>query len=135
MSRPAPLLIAALSLAGTAAAQAPSAYQAGARAIFKGLIEINTTHSTGSTTVAAAALRKRFLAAGFPAADVEVVGPAGSNEPRVSPPSPLSGEFARAAEAVTTAMWPGVPAIPYMETGGTDGKFLIREISAGAPRP
>lgn len=78
MTRPTLLALAALSLAGTAAAQAPTAYQASARAIFKELIEINTTHSTGSTTVAAEALRKRFLAAGFPAADVEVVGPTGS---------------------------------------------------------
>ena len=78
MTSPRLSILAALSLAGTAVAQAPTAYQASARAIFKELIEINTTHSTGSTTVAAEALRKRFLAAGFPAADVEVVGPAGS---------------------------------------------------------
>ena len=73
-------LLAALSLADTAAAQVPSPYQASARAIFKELIEINTTHSTGSTTVAAEAMRTRFLAAGFPAADMEVVGPAGSSK-------------------------------------------------------
>ncbi len=43
--------------------------------IFKQLIEINTTDSTGSTTVAAQAMAKRLLDAGFPAADVMVLGP------------------------------------------------------------
>ncbi len=70
--------LAMLSAARSAGAQTPTPEQATARAIFKQLIEINTTHSTGSTTVAAEALRQRFLAAGFPAADVEVVGPADS---------------------------------------------------------
>jgi acetylornithine deacetylase/succinyl-diaminopimelate desuccinylase-like protein len=43
--------------------------------IFKQLIEINTTDSVGSTTVAAQAMARRLLDAGFPAADVTVVGP------------------------------------------------------------
>jgi acetylornithine deacetylase/succinyl-diaminopimelate desuccinylase-like protein len=43
--------------------------------IFKQLIEINTTDSVGSTTVAAEAMRKRLLDAGFPATDVVVLGP------------------------------------------------------------
>jgi acetylornithine deacetylase/succinyl-diaminopimelate desuccinylase-like protein len=43
--------------------------------IFKQLIEINTTDSIGSTTVAAQAMAKRLLDAGFPAADVTVLGP------------------------------------------------------------
>jgi len=46
-----------------------------ARAVFKELIETNTSHSVGSTTVAAEAMRKRLLDAGFPAADVVVMGP------------------------------------------------------------
>lgn len=45
------------------------------RDIFKQLIEINTTDSVGSTTVAAEAMRQRLLAAGFPASDVTVAGP------------------------------------------------------------
>lgn len=65
-------------VAGVLVAQAPTPFQANARAIFKELIEINTTHSVGSTTTAAEALRRRFVAAGFSAADAEVVGPAGS---------------------------------------------------------
>jgi acetylornithine deacetylase/succinyl-diaminopimelate desuccinylase-like protein len=43
--------------------------------IFKQLVEINTTDSVGSTTVAANAMAKRLLDAGFPAADVQVLGP------------------------------------------------------------
>jgi acetylornithine deacetylase/succinyl-diaminopimelate desuccinylase-like protein len=43
--------------------------------IFKQLIEINTTDSIGSTTVAAQAMAQRLLDAGFPAADVSVLGP------------------------------------------------------------
>jgi len=43
--------------------------------IFKELIEINTTDSVGSTTVAAQAMAKRLLDAGFPASDVQVLGP------------------------------------------------------------
>ena len=42
---------------------------------FQQLIEINTTDSVGSTTVAAEAMRKRLLDAGFPAEDVVVMGP------------------------------------------------------------
>jgi acetylornithine deacetylase/succinyl-diaminopimelate desuccinylase-like protein len=43
--------------------------------IFQQLIEINTTDSVGSTTVAAEAMSKRLLAAGFAAEDVKVLGP------------------------------------------------------------
>ncbi len=46
-----------------------------ARDIFQQLIEINTTDSVGSTTVAAQAMAKRLLDAGFPASDVTVLGP------------------------------------------------------------
>ena len=43
--------------------------------IFQQLIEINTTDSVGSTTIAAEAMAKRLLAAGFTAEDVKVLGP------------------------------------------------------------
>lgn len=43
--------------------------------IFKQLVEINTTDSVGSTTIAAEAMAKRFRDAGFPAKDVVVMGP------------------------------------------------------------
>src|SRR5271156_5694221 len=43
--------------------------------IFQQLIEINTTDSVGSTTVAAEAMAKRLLDAGFSKEDVVVLGP------------------------------------------------------------
>ena len=46
-----------------------------ARDLFKQLIEINTTDSVGSTTVAAEAMARRLREAGFPADDVAVLGP------------------------------------------------------------
>jgi len=62
-----------------AAAPASSAEDAvtrkSAHDIFKQLIEINTTDSVGSTTVAAQAMAQRLLDAGFPKADVVVLGP------------------------------------------------------------
>lgn len=47
-----------------------------------------------------------------------------------SPPSPLTPEVMGAIEQVTQALWPGVPVIPTMSTGATDGLFLRR---AGIP--
>lgn len=58
-----------------AGAQGLSPDQALAREIFAQLIEINTVDGVGGTTPAADAMAKRFLAAGFPAADVTVLGP------------------------------------------------------------
>lgn len=49
-----------------------------ARDIFEQLININTTGSSGSTTIAANAMAKRLTDAGFPAADVQVIGHEGS---------------------------------------------------------
>jgi acetylornithine deacetylase/succinyl-diaminopimelate desuccinylase-like protein len=46
-----------------------------AAAILKQLVEINTTESAGTTTAAAEAVAARLKAAGFPAADVQVLGP------------------------------------------------------------
>jgi acetylornithine deacetylase/succinyl-diaminopimelate desuccinylase-like protein len=43
--------------------------------IYKELVEINTADSVGSTTVAANAVAKRFLDAGFPASDIFQGGP------------------------------------------------------------
>ncbi len=46
-----------------------------ARAIFKELIEINTTDSSGNCTQAAEAMEARLKAVGLPAADLQVLGP------------------------------------------------------------
>src|SRR5262249_42680171 len=55
--------------------QAAPPYQQMGRDIYKELIETDTTHSTGDTTKAAELIAKRVLAAGFPGADVQGVGP------------------------------------------------------------
>jgi len=64
-----------------AAVSAPAAIddatKALARDIFRELIEINTTDSAGDNTAAARAMERRFLAAGFPGADVRVLVPDG----------------------------------------------------------
>ena len=41
--------------------------------IYKELIEINTVDSVGNVTLAAKAVEKRLLDAGFPASDVQVI--------------------------------------------------------------
>ena len=53
----------------------PPADRALARDIFQQLIETNTSHSVGSTTVAADEMRKRLLDAGFAPDNVVVIGP------------------------------------------------------------
>ena len=69
--------------AAPVAAQAPAArpaltaHQQLARAVYRELVEINTVDSVGSTTRAAEAMARRFRAAGFPAADVQVLVPPG----------------------------------------------------------
>jgi acetylornithine deacetylase/succinyl-diaminopimelate desuccinylase-like protein len=47
-----------------------------------------------------------------------------------SEPSPMKPEVMDALERATTLMWPGVPVIPVMSTGATDGLFLR---NAGIP--
>jgi len=49
---------------------------------------------------------------------------------RPSPPSPLTPEVLGAIETITDEMWPGVPVIPTMSTGATDGLYLR---NAGIP--
>jgi acetylornithine deacetylase/succinyl-diaminopimelate desuccinylase-like protein len=68
-------------LGGTALAQSPlpaasQSDRAEARAIFKQLIEINTTDTPlGNVTIATKAMQKRFLDAGFSPDDVHLLGP------------------------------------------------------------
>ena len=52
------------------------------------------------------------------------------NDATQSPPSPLTPELLAAIEATTESMWPGVPVIPTMSTGATDGLYLRK---AGVP--
>ena len=57
--------------------------QAEARAIFQQLVQMKTSFKEGSTSPAAHAVAQRFLDAGFPAADVQVLGPAGDKDSNV----------------------------------------------------
>ena len=52
------------------------------------------------------------------------------NEAIPSPPSPLTPEMLGAIESITEEMWPGVPVVPNMSTGATDGLYLR---NAGIP--
>lgn len=42
----------------------------------------------------------------------------------ISPMPPLTPTLMKAVEEISNDMWPGVPVIPTMSTGGTDGRFL-----------
>lgn len=65
---------AAISIATSSAQSAELApHQAQAKDIFKQLVEINTTHSVGDTTIAAQAMADRLIAAGLPKDDVKVL--------------------------------------------------------------
>ncbi len=52
------------------------------------------------------------------------------NEPEPSPVPPVNPELMAAVEQITAAMWPGVPVVPTLLTGATDGRFLN---NAGIP--
>ena len=64
-----------LSAAPSGHAQAAAQANEEARAIFRQLIEINTTDSVGNVTAAAEAMARRLRDAGFAEGDVIVAGP------------------------------------------------------------
>ena len=68
-------LLFALLLPAALGAQALTPHQQLGRDLMKEMIEINTVEGIGNTTLIADKLAARFIAAGFPAADVQVVGP------------------------------------------------------------
>ena len=53
-----------------------------------------------------------------------------THEPTLSPPPPLSREILGPVETVSGEMWPGVPVVPALLAGATDGRFTI---NAGIP--
>ena len=80
MSRVVSLLAITLLAALPSGAQQPTPLtprQQLAREVYRELVEINTVDSVGSVTRAAEAMARRFLAAGFPASDVQVLIPPG----------------------------------------------------------
>jgi acetylornithine deacetylase/succinyl-diaminopimelate desuccinylase-like protein len=58
-----------------AGAAAPTQDEAAFRALYKELVEINTTRSGGSCTRAAEAMRAHLLGAGIPSADLQILAP------------------------------------------------------------
>ncbi|HEX4683923.1 MAG TPA: M20/M25/M40 family metallo-hydrolase, partial [Gemmatimonadaceae bacterium] len=50
------------------------------------------------------------------------VTPEGS--PRPGPASPMRNDLMSAISAITNSLWPGVPAVPMMVMGATDGMYL-----------
>src|SRR5581483_7314965 len=60
--------------------------------------------------------------------DTVTVAPTGRVDS--GPDSPLLPELFQAVTAVTAHLWPGVPVLPVMSTGATDGRFLR---AAGIP--
>ncbi|GAA0708822.1 M20/M25/M40 family metallo-hydrolase [Dokdonella soli] len=65
------------SLAPAAQSQSPAPDEATFRALYKQLVEINTTLSVGSCTEAAKAMQARLIAGGIPAADTQILVPPG----------------------------------------------------------
>jgi acetylornithine deacetylase/succinyl-diaminopimelate desuccinylase-like protein len=61
--------------AWAARAAVPSSDETAFRALYKELVEINTTRSVGDCTRAADAMRQRLLAAGYPAEDMQILAP------------------------------------------------------------
>jgi acetylornithine deacetylase/succinyl-diaminopimelate desuccinylase-like protein len=51
-------------------------------------------------------------------------------EPTASAPSPLRPDIMQAIDKLTAQFWPGIPVIPSMSAGATDGSFLR---NAGIP--
>jgi acetylornithine deacetylase/succinyl-diaminopimelate desuccinylase-like protein len=64
-----------LALAAAAGAQSGPHPDSAHRAIFRELVEFNSSPDGGQVSAASRAVARRLLAAGFPAADVQVVGP------------------------------------------------------------
>jgi acetylornithine deacetylase/succinyl-diaminopimelate desuccinylase-like protein len=52
------------------------------------------------------------------------------NPAKQSPPSPMTADVFKPIEKITQQMWPGVPIVPTMSTGATDGAYLR---NAGIP--
>jgi acetylornithine deacetylase/succinyl-diaminopimelate desuccinylase-like protein len=44
--------------------------------------------------------------------------------PHSGPPSPMRDELMTTIKTVTTSLWPGVPSVPMMVMGATDGLYL-----------
>ena len=62
--------------------------------------------------------------------DDEQISVTMTSTPVPSAPSPLNAEIVRVVERLTAEFWPGIPVIPIMSAGATDGSLLR---NAGIP--
>jgi acetylornithine deacetylase/succinyl-diaminopimelate desuccinylase-like protein len=67
------IVVTVLTMSMSVSAAELTPIQLQAKEIYKQLIEINTTHSTGDTTIASQAMADRLIAAGLPKVDVQVL--------------------------------------------------------------
>ena len=94
------LLLAVPPTPHAVAAASPEAERQAVREIYQELLEIDTTHSTGSTTIAAEAVAARLLAAGIPADDIARARAVGeARQPRRAPARQRRREAAAPARA------------------------------------
>jgi acetylornithine deacetylase/succinyl-diaminopimelate desuccinylase-like protein len=123
-----------------AAAQEPRPDQVRFRELYKELVETNTTLSSGSCTLAAERMGARLKAAGYADSELtyeatqaaleQAIGNPKVKVTRVPPirplakPPPLEPKVLGPMEKLAARYYPGVPVIPSMTTGGTDGVFL-----------
>jgi acetylornithine deacetylase/succinyl-diaminopimelate desuccinylase-like protein len=61
--------------------------------------------------------------------DAGTIG-AAAPDAKGAPPAEMQPELLKSLESVVNAMWPGIPIVPVMETGASDGKYTI---AAGIP--
>lgn len=124
-------LTGSISLNAGAAEQALSAHEARAKAIYKELVEINTTHSLGDTLVAAQAMATHLLAAGFPADDVQVINNAprkGNLVARLRSPAPVKPPILFLAHIDVVEADPADWSLPPFEFTERDGYFYGRGV-------
>jgi len=101
---------------------------------------LDAGHATNALPQRARAVVNCRIMPGEPVADVQrtlarvladdKIAIAPDGEPVLSPAPPLTPELMRPVERIAGQMWPGIPVIPNMLAGATDGRFLN---NAGIP--
>jgi acetylornithine deacetylase/succinyl-diaminopimelate desuccinylase-like protein len=101
--------------------------------------QVEAGHATNALPQLAVANINCRILPGDPVEDVEKALRQAIGDPQVgikaipdpaAPASPLRPDLMKAIERVDDSLWPGVPVIPVMSTGATDGKYLRQ---AGIP--
>lgn len=119
------------SLWGADSHQSLTADQARAKAIYRELVEIDTTHSTGDTVQAAQAMAQHLLAAGFPAEDVRVIENAprkGNLVARLRSAAPVKPPILFLAHIDVVEADPADWTLPPFEFTERDGYFYGRGV-------